>query len=196
MIEIQPGTFRLPSNKRTPVICIGPGTGIAPMRAVLEERICSGAECKRCNFIIKFITDLAAANTLYFGCRSAPNDYHYRDEWLQYERENQLYYRVAFSRDGPGKRTYVQDVMKEDLQLIGRLLVSDRAFVYISGYMRSHLISPSTDTRSSSSNQMPRAVKSVLAEAVGDTKGCSIAECDDYLRVMEESGRLFEECWS
>jgi hypothetical protein len=42
-IDIQPGNFFLPKDTRTPIICVGPGTGVAPMRAVLQQRIRCGA---------------------------------------------------------------------------------------------------------------------------------------------------------
>ena len=55
---------------------------------------------------------------LYFGCRSAHKDQHYRSEWEAYVREQKLRYRVACSRDGleGSKRTYVQDLMRNDAQ--------------------------------------------------------------------------------
>lgn len=43
-ITIQKGLISLPNDPQTPVICVGPGTGIAPMRAVIEDRILAGSE--------------------------------------------------------------------------------------------------------------------------------------------------------
>ena len=43
-ITIQKGLISLPNDPKTPVICVGPGTGIAPMRAVIEDRIHTGCE--------------------------------------------------------------------------------------------------------------------------------------------------------
>jgi len=165
-ISIQPSTIQLPNDIRTPVLCIGPGTGIAPMRSVIEQRIFDGA----------------TENTLYFGCRSEFKDQHYREEWLQYKHDNMLRYCTAFSRDAPlgMKRVYVQDIMKADLLNIGSAIVLQGAYVYISG----------------SSNQMPRAVRKVLADAVEIVQDCSEDESRAYLSRMEESGQLFEECWS
>lgn len=77
-----------------------------------------------------------AANTLYFGCRSATKDEHYAKEWQGYSEERGLAYRVAHSRDGPEgvKRTYVQDLMEQDSHRIWRLIEDEKAWVYISGY--------------------------------------------------------------
>ncbi|KAF5381915.1 hypothetical protein D9757_007539 [Collybiopsis confluens] len=107
-IRVLKGFIRLPPDSHTPIICVGPGTGIAPMRAVIEERIHSQAH----------------ENTLYFGCRSANKDQHYASEWKQYSADHALTYRVACSRDGPDgvKRTYVQDLIAEDAARIWELL--------------------------------------------------------------------------
>lgn len=42
---LQKGFFRLPPQKDIPVICVGPGTGVAPMRSLIEERIYQGSYC-------------------------------------------------------------------------------------------------------------------------------------------------------
>ncbi|KAJ3830011.1 hypothetical protein EV361DRAFT_865275 [Lentinula raphanica] len=81
-IKVVKGFIQLLVND-IPVICIGPGTGVAPMRSVIEERI----EAK------------AHDNTLYFGCRSAEKDQHYASEWQGYVAEHELTHRVACSRD-------------------------------------------------------------------------------------------------
>ena len=45
-IEFKKGLIRLPRNPETPLICIGPGTGVAPMRSVIEDRLHGGSNCK------------------------------------------------------------------------------------------------------------------------------------------------------
>ncbi|KAF7375130.1 NADPH-dependent diflavin oxidoreductase 1 [Mycena sanguinolenta] len=117
-IGLQQGFLKLPADNNTPVICIGPGTGVAPMRAVIQERLQVGA------------TD----NTLYFGCRSASKDQHYGAEWRSSASTSDLTYRTAFSRDGPEgvKRIYVQDLLQEDAERIWTLMQAG-ASVFISG---------------------------------------------------------------
>ncbi|KAF5375384.1 hypothetical protein D9615_007966 [Tricholomella constricta] len=117
-IAIQKGLLTLPPSPATPVICIGPGTGIAPMRALIQERIHHGS----------------ASNTLYFGCRSAAKDEHYATDWAGFVARQQLVYRVAHSRDGKEgeARVYVQDRIKEDAPGLWRLL-EEGAWVFISG---------------------------------------------------------------
>ncbi|KAH0834168.1 hypothetical protein J3R83DRAFT_11474 [Lanmaoa asiatica] len=118
-ITIQKGLVSLPNDPRTPVICVGPGTGIAPMRAVIEERVHAGSE----------------ATQLYFGCRSASKDHHYGAEWEAYAKAGKITYHVAFSRDGPEgtKKTYVQDLLRQDKDRVWELLGVQRGTLIISG---------------------------------------------------------------
>ncbi|KAJ7220021.1 hypothetical protein GGX14DRAFT_432806 [Mycena pura] len=117
-IALQQGLIKPTPVNNTPVICVGPGTGVAPMRALIQERLHIGP----CD------------NTLYFGCRSATKDQHYGSEWRSYASTGALVYRTAFSRDGPEgtKRVYVQDVMQEDAQRLWKLIHAG-ASVLISG---------------------------------------------------------------
>lgn len=120
--------------------------------------------------------------TLYFGCRSAHKDQHYHSEWESHAEEQKLRYHVACSRDGPEgvKRTYVQDLMKNDAQYIWTILGQQRGILIISG----------------SSNKMPTAVREAVRGAVERFGGKSNAEAVEYVAAMEREGRLIEECWS
>lgn len=90
--------FRLPNDPTTPVIMIGPGTGIAPFRAFLQERATTRA---------------AGPNWLFFGDRSAATDFLYRDELAAWQKSGVLTrLDTAFSRDGQQK-VYVQHRMLE-----------------------------------------------------------------------------------
>ncbi|KAF7318067.1 NAD(P)H-dependent diflavin oxidoreductase 1 [Mycena chlorophos] len=165
-LTVQPGTMKLPTDGR-PVICIGPGTGVAPMRAIIQERVHRGLR----------------DNTLYFGCRSATKDQHYAADWAEYAAQGALVYRTAFSRDGPEgvARVYVQDLIREDAERIWGLLDPKcGATVVISG----------------SSNKMPAAVKQALAAAAEKYGGMTMEEAQEFIAGMEASGRLIEECWS
>ncbi|KAI0798150.1 riboflavin synthase domain-like protein [Abortiporus biennis] len=160
------GLISLPQDKETPIICVGPGTGIAPMRSVIEERSLLGAK----------------NNTLYQGCRSASKDQHYHADFEKFVEQGDLVYRVARSRDGPEgtKRTYVQDLITEDAKRIWELVEEKGAWVYISG----------------SSNKMPTAVKAAIRDAVQKYGEKSEEEAKDFIATMEREGRLIEDCWS
>ncbi|TBU41104.1 riboflavin synthase domain-like protein [Dichomitus squalens] len=167
-IGLQKGFITLPNDPAIPVICVGPGTGVAPMRAVIQERLHAGLN--------------TGDDILYFGCRSEAKDHYYGAEWRALAAEGKLTYRVAFSRDGPeGKpRTYVQDLIREDAKRIWVLVGERGAWVYISG----------------SSNKMPAAVRAAIAHTVQSEGGRTEEEAKEYVARMEREGRLIEECWS
>ena len=90
--------FKLPEDPSTPIIMVGPGTGIAPFRAFIEERKSTGAKGK---------------NWLFFGDRSQKTDYLYGEEWESYQKDgilNEL--DLAWSRD-QAEKVYVQHKMLE-----------------------------------------------------------------------------------
>ncbi|KDA92883.1 sulfite reductase subunit alpha [Pantoea agglomerans] len=91
-------SFRVPANNSAPLIMVGPGTGIAPFRAFLQERQATGAQGK---------------NWLFFGDQHQEHDFIYQDELLAW-RDNGLLTRLdlAFSRDQE-KKIYVQSRMLE-----------------------------------------------------------------------------------
>ncbi|OZB58879.1 MAG: sulfite reductase [NADPH] flavoprotein, alpha-component [Lysobacterales bacterium 14-68-21] len=90
--------FRLPADGNRDVIMIGPGTGVAPFRAFVQERQQAGA---------------AGRNWLVFGNRHAADDFLYQLEWQQALKDGALHrLDVAFSRDQAEKR-YVQHVLRE-----------------------------------------------------------------------------------
>jgi len=90
--------FRLPANPQTPVIMIGPGTGIAPFRAFMQQRAADGAEGK---------------NWLFFGNPHFTEDFLYQVEWQRYVKEGVLSrIDLAWSRDQKEK-VYVQDKLRQ-----------------------------------------------------------------------------------
>ncbi|MGA8938129.1 MAG: oxidoreductase [Acidobacteriaceae bacterium] len=90
--------FRLPTDPSTPVIMIGPGTGIAPFRAFLEERQVRGEK---------------GDNWLVFGDQRAASDYLYQDQFEGMQKSGLLTkLQTAFSRDQATK-IYVQDRLRE-----------------------------------------------------------------------------------
>ncbi len=109
--------FRPPADPRTPMIMIGPGTGIAPFRAFLHERRAVGADGK---------------HWLFFGEQHAATDFYYRDELEEWRRDgflNRL--DLAFSRDQSDK-IYVQDRMREQGAELWRWL-QEGAHLYVCG---------------------------------------------------------------
>jgi sulfite reductase (NADPH) flavoprotein alpha-component len=90
--------FRLPENPATPIIMVGPGTGVAPFRAYLQERKAIGASGK---------------NWLFFGEQRSRCDFFYQDEFAAMQRDGVLTrFDTAFSRDQAYK-IYVQQRLLE-----------------------------------------------------------------------------------
>ena len=109
--------FKLPEDSSTPIIMVGPGTGIAPFRAFIEERKAQGSSGK---------------NWLFFGDRSKNTDYLYGDEWEAYQKGgilNQL--DLAWSRD-QAEKVYVQHKMLEKKAELWSWL-NDGAVFYVCG---------------------------------------------------------------
>jgi sulfite reductase (NADPH) flavoprotein alpha-component len=111
--------FRLPANGDTPVIMIGPGTGIAPFRAFMQEREATTA---------------SGDNWLFFGDQTFTQDFLYQTEWQGYVKSGLLTnIDLAFSRD-QAEKIYVQDRLREKSSEIFAWLERG-AHLYICGDM-------------------------------------------------------------
>lgn len=109
--------FKLPNNSDTPIIMVGPGTGIAPFRSFIQEREELGAEGK---------------SWLFFGDQHFVTDFLYQTEWQKYLKDGVLTkLDVAFSRDTEEK-VYVQHRLLEHSQELFEWL-QEGAVVYVCG---------------------------------------------------------------
>lgn len=109
--------FRLPANPQTPVIMIGPGTGIAPFRAFIQQRAAEGAE---------------GLNWLFFGNPHFTEDFLYQVEWQRYVKEGILSrIDLAWSRD-QNHKVYVQDKLREQGAEVWRW-IEKGAHIYVCG---------------------------------------------------------------
>ncbi len=111
--------FLLPEDGKTPVIMIGPGTGVAPFRAFMQERVASGA---------------TGGNWLFFGDRQRAYDFVYEADWSPLVEQGHLRLDLAFSRDQEHK-VYVQDKMREHGGELWRWL-QEGAHLYVCGDAR------------------------------------------------------------
>ncbi|NDL61212.1 NADPH-dependent assimilatory sulfite reductase flavoprotein subunit [Acerihabitans arboris] len=109
--------FRLPADPDAPVIMIGPGTGIAPFRAFMQQREADGATGK---------------NWLFFGNPHFTDDFLYQVEWQRYKKEGLLTeIDLAWSRDRPEK-IYVQDRLRQKGAEVWRW-IEQGAHIYVCG---------------------------------------------------------------
>ncbi|KAK3868276.1 hypothetical protein Pcinc_026317 [Petrolisthes cinctipes] len=119
-VWIKPGTLTFPdlSNEAIPpVVMIGPGTGCAPFRSYLQERVAAG---------------LPKGVVMVFGCRSSTKDYFFKDEWEALVNKQELELYCAFSRDQEEK-VYVQHIMKDNAPYFWKLIGEQKALVYFAG---------------------------------------------------------------
>jgi sulfite reductase (NADPH) flavoprotein alpha-component len=116
-VYIQPTKhFHMPAPDAA-MIMVGPGTGIAPFRAFLEERAATGAKGK---------------NWLFFGDQKKQSDFLYEAQFLDYQRQGLLTrFDTAFSRD-QAEKIYVQDRMRENGAELWKWL-QEGAYFYICG---------------------------------------------------------------
>ncbi|MEM6275897.1 MAG: flavodoxin domain-containing protein [Pseudomonadota bacterium] len=108
--------FHPPSDDTQPLIMIGPGTGIAPFRAFLEEREARGATGK---------------NWLFFGDQHAGCDYLYRDQLEAWAEQGLTELSLAWSRDG-AEKVYVQTLLEAEAEKVFAWL-EEGAAIYICG---------------------------------------------------------------
>ncbi|XP_018588484.2 NADPH-dependent diflavin oxidoreductase 1 [Scleropages formosus] len=113
---VKKGGLRFPSGTDTPVIMVGPGTGVAPFRAAIQERTAQHRN----------------GNVLFFGCRSESGDFYFCSEWEERQRAGQLTLFTAFSRDQEEK-VYVQHRVSEQAGLLWELISKRNAHFYIAG---------------------------------------------------------------
>ncbi|WBW70770.1 CIA machinery NADPH-dependent diflavin oxidoreductase Tah18 [Schizosaccharomyces osmophilus] len=115
-IDILPGFLSLPYTSERPLIAVGPGTGVAPLRCLIQERI---------NLNLK-------NNALFFGCRRESMDYLLREDWESLKNAGDLQVYCAFSRDQE-KKVYVQHKIQEQEEIIYHSLREKGGMVCICG---------------------------------------------------------------
>uniref|UniRef100_A0AAR2KGX9 NADPH-dependent diflavin oxidoreductase 1 n=1 Tax=Pygocentrus nattereri TaxID=42514 RepID=A0AAR2KGX9_PYGNA len=113
---VKKGGLTFPQDLETPAIMVGPGTGVAPFRTAIQERIAQGK----------------TANVLFFGCRSETKDFYCHLEWEEKVQAGHMTLFTAFSRDQEDK-IYVQHRVKEQAKLLWDLIANKNAVFYIAG---------------------------------------------------------------
>ncbi|KAK6621939.1 hypothetical protein RUM44_001746 [Polyplax serrata] len=162
---IKKGSFKFPPPE-TPVIMVGPGTGVAPFRSYINELAAIG---KASN---KFLM-------LFFGCRHQNSDFHCREEWDRLRDENLLHMYCAFSRDQPDK-VYVQHVIEEQGESVWKLLRTQKAHIFIAG----------------SSKNMPQSVRESFVKVLQTHGQMNEQEAEKFIVSMEKCGQYQTETWA
>ncbi|PVI06366.1 riboflavin synthase domain-like protein [Periconia macrospinosa] len=153
-----------------PVVMIGPGTGVAPMRSLIHQRNHWRKEMQSMNQV---------RDLLFFGSRNAEADFFFKDEWDQFKTDGvPLDVYAAFSRD-QRQKVYVQDLVRQQSRNVYNALGEQAGIVYICG----------------SSGKMPQAVREALIEVFQKETSMPREDAEAYLVGMEKSGRYKQETW-
>ncbi|KAK7420054.1 hypothetical protein QQZ08_010582 [Neonectria magnoliae] len=168
-VHVRHSNFKLPSDPSKPIIMIGPGTGVAPFRAFVQER------AKQAKDGIE-----VGRTLLFFGCRKASEDFMYESEWAEYKEAlgDKFELITAFSRQG-SKKVYVQHRLKERSKEVSELL-SQRAYFYVCG----------------DAANMAREVNNVLAQILAEGRGVSEAKGEEIVKNMRAANQYQEDVWS
>jgi len=159
--------FHLQQDMTKPMIFVSAGTGLAPMRAFLWERLAM----KRAGVAL-------AEAALFNGIRSSSQDYIYRDEIGRFAGEGVLnHVHVATSRERPGTREYVQDRIRAQGALVWRLLEAG-GYVYVCG------APPVRD-----------AVRAALTDVVAEHGAMPLECAEAYLDQLDTTARYRPDLW-
>nr|CAD7429097.1 unnamed protein product [Timema monikensis] len=167
-IFIRRSQFRLPTRTQTPIIMIGPGTGLAPFRGFVQERNQSKEEGKPVGDTI-----------LYFGCRKKAEDFIYEEELTEYVNKGVLKMNVAFSRDQKEK-VYVTHLLENTLDDIWRVIGEHNGHLYVCGDARN----------------MARDVHNIVLKVVQEKGNMTEADALAYVKKMEAQKRYSADVWS
>lgn len=167
-IFIRKSQFRLPARPQTPIVMIGPGTGVAPFRGFVQERLGMKREGKPIGETI-----------LFFGCRKKAEDFLYEDEFKEAINEGLLTLHVAFSRDQEQKQ-YVTHLLKEQSANLWRILNQENGHVYVCG----------------DAKNMARDVHSIIVETCQQHGNMTATEAVQYVKKLETQRRYSADVWS
>jgi sulfite reductase (NADPH) flavoprotein alpha-component len=168
MCAVRQSAIVLPKSSEVPVIMAGMGTGLAPWRAVTQDRVMQkrkGLSVGPCK--------------LFFGARYAKSEYLYREECESYEKEGVLSMHTAFSRDQP-RKIYVQHRIVEAGKEVTEYMLRLNGHFYVCG----------------SARKVPEDIYAAMKEVIMTHEKVDEDEADAILSNLKMEGRYTVEAWS
>ncbi|EDQ90706.1 uncharacterized protein MONBRDRAFT_16143 [Monosiga brevicollis MX1] len=166
---VRRSTFRLPRKPKVPMIMIGPGTGVAPFRGFIQERL----------FLMQDSEEQFGETHLFFGCQNESKHFMYRDEFEDAVMKKALSgLHTAFSRDQATK-VYVQHRLRERKEDVWRVLQAG-GHLYICG----------------DAKYMAQDVRKAIIEILVEMGDKTQQQALQFLKTMEEKHRFQQDVWS
>jgi len=165
----QAPSFRLPKDHQAPIIMVGPGSGIAPLRSFWQHRHMQRET--------QDIDSEWGAMDLYSGCRRFKEDNIYQEEKQQMLNDGTLDHTyLALSREARLKKTYVQHMVKKHGKDVYHKIVNQHGHVYVCGDVA-----------------MAADVYSVICEILQEKALYTQKEARDFVKQMKSSGHYHED---
>ncbi|CAK9002147.1 unnamed protein product [Durusdinium trenchii] len=167
MCAVRSSAIVLPKEPEKPVIMAGMGTGLAPWRAVTQERVMQarqGIKVGKC--------------MLFFGARYK-QEWLYRDEFEGYEKEGVLQMHTAFSRE-QARKIYVQHRIVEAGADVAEKMLNQGGHFYVCG----------------SARQVPEDIYTAMKEVMMAHERCPEEDAEAILSNLKMEGRYTVEAWS
>ncbi|SPO03073.1 related to NADPH-cytochrome P450 reductase (CprA) [Cephalotrichum gorgonifer] len=170
LASVRESPFKLPTKSTAPIIMVGAGTGVAPFRAFVQERV------RR-----REVGQEVGRTLLFMGFRNEGVDFIYKEDWEAWRRTlgaEVFGYWTAFSREPGREKEYVQDLVRTHAEEVMRLLEETGCRFYICG-----------------SAGMARDVVCALGRMRAEVTGKSEEEAMEWVKRLRKFKTLLEDVW-